>query len=327
MSQDHETLSDENLHTRKQEQAPLQFELAAGSVPGRRHLGSGNLLSGKNNQDAMGFLAKQECIILTVHDGCGSTPHSEFGARIGATLLPIVIAEELRNHGAPKVECKSFWESVKVKMLERIESIISLCCPGEMGSEARSNFARNHFLFTALGALLTEELTIVFGIGDGAFAINGKLTTIGPFPDNAPDYLCRSLVSRAEAPDFVVHARIRTELLETLVIGTDGMQDLVNAATKRIPGKARIVGDLDQLFLQEFLFSSFESDTVNDSVPLDSLTGWLRQINSEVTKLSFDEDQNPIIKRDEGLLPDDTTLMALKRSRAPKQLKTVTPNS
>jgi hypothetical protein len=318
------TLSQENLHTHKKEHPLSQFELAAGSVPGRRHLGSGNLLSGKNNQDAMGFLASHECVILSVHDGCGSTPHSEFGARIGATLLPIVIADELRNHGADKVESNSFWESVKVQLLERIESIISLCHPGEMDSETRRNFARSHFLFTVLGALLTEKLTIVFGIGDGAFAINGKLKTIGPFPDNAPDYLCRSLGSRAEAPEFVVHAKIRTELLETLVIGTDGMQDLVNAAPKRIPGKARIVGDIHQLFSQEFLFRSIETDTVNDSPPLDSLTGWLRQINSEVTRLSFDEDQNPIIKREEGLLPDDTTLMALKRSQ---QLKTVTPNS
>lgn len=312
-------------HSTPQEKNLCQFELAAGSVPGRRHLGSGNLLSGKNNQDAMGFLANEQCIIACVHDGCGSTQHPELGARIGAKLLPIIVAEEIRAKGSDKVECTSFWQSVKLQMLKRIESIIELCCP-EKGSETRCNFAKAHFLFTILGAVLTEKSAVIFGIGDGAFAINGKLTIIGPFPDNAPDYLCRSFVSRVEAPDFVLHAKLRTDLLDTLVIGTDGMQDLVNAAHKRIPGKARIVGEINQLFHQEFLFSSCDPDQSNESTPLDSLTGWLRQINSEVTKLSFDEDQNPVIKREEGLLPDDTTLLALKRSQRSKQSKTVVSN-
>lgn len=301
-------------YTKHTEHPLSKFELAAGSVPGRRHLGSGNLLTGKNNQDAMGFLANGECIILSVHDGCGSTPHSEFGARIGATILPIIIAEKLGALGSDQVECNSFWESVKAEMLIRLESIISLCFYANMSPETKSTFARNHFLFTILGAVLTKKSTVVFGIGDGAFALNGKLTTIGPFPDNAPDYLCKSLVCPAESPDFVLHAKIRTELLDTLVIGTDGMHDLVNAGLRRIPGKARIVGDINQLFRQEFLFSSCQASQLNEGIPFDSLTGWLRQINSEVTKLSYDEDQNPIIKREEGLLPDDTTLMVLKRS-------------
>lgn len=289
-----------------------QFDMAGGSVPGRRHIGCGNLLAGKNNQDAIGFYACDDMLVITVHDGCGSTPYSEFGARLAANIIPAAIREAAGKDRHEQIDKQAFWQQVQQIALSRFAAIASLCCSNQMSLNSESNFARQHLLFTILGALITKDLTVVFGMGDGVFAINGKATTIGPFPDNAPDYLCKPLISTADAPDFVLHARIRTEKLESLILGTDGVQDLISSASKRIPGKSRSVGTITDLLKQDFLFSNFSEDGI-ESAPLDSLTGWLRQINSEVTKQCLDEEGSPIIKREEGLLPDDTTIVALRR--------------
>lgn len=283
------------------------FEIASGTVPGRRHTGSGNLLGGKNNQDAFGHRFTDDLLILTVHDGCGSTPYAEFGARLAANMLPVAIQETLRCYGEEKIGSQIFWMQVQRIMLGRIATIASLCTD-QFDYVGQSEFARAHLLFTVLGAVVTPQSTVVFGIGDGVYGINGNITQIGPFPENAPDYLARTLMIPVEAPHFVVHTQLKTSKLETLLIGTDGVQDLIASANKRIPGKSRTVGNPTELFEQDCLFSS------TGKAQHDSLTGWLRQINSEVTRLDEDDERNPLIKRVEGLLPDDTTLMLLRKS-------------
>ena len=323
-----------------------QFELAAGSVPGRRHTGCGNLLGGKNNQDAIGFYTNDDCIIATVHDGCGSTPYAEFGARLSANIVPLAILEAMRAHGIKNIGQQQFWCDVRRTALKRMMLVAELCCPDnviERNAEpcrdsarkgdpqdaqvlpnheaqasclpAKGEFARTHLLSTILGVVISQEASVVFGIGDGVFAINGKITSIGPFQDNAPDYLCRSLISPVEAPEFVLHAKIRTDKLQSIILGTDGVQDLIAAEEKRIPGKLRTVGSIRDLMQQDFLYSSLTSDgAYSHGRQLDSLTGWLRQVNSEVTKISHDDENNAVIKREEGLLPDDTSLLILRRT-------------
>lgn len=292
------------------------FELAAGSVPGRRHIGCGNLLAGRNNQDACNYHASDEAIILSVHDGCGSTAYSELGARLAANLLPVCILDTIHLFGSNKIENPLFWQHVQELCLAKMATIVSLCSQeGTHNSDSKNAFAKSHLLFTVLGALITDELTVIFGIGDGTFSINGKTTSIA-FPDNAPDYLCKVMISPTEPSNFVLHAMTRTENLETLMLGTDGVQDLINASEKKIPGKSRSVGSIPELFKQDFLFNRITTGEAQQSkTPMDTLTGWLRQINSEVTKLAQDEDNNHVLRREEGLLPDDTTLVLLRRNR------------
>lgn len=53
------------------------FELGGGSIPGKDHLFNGNLLVGKNNQDAFQVSQTSGLTIAVVADGCGSKPQSE----------------------------------------------------------------------------------------------------------------------------------------------------------------------------------------------------------------------------------------------------------
>src|SRR4051794_26892607 len=68
------------------------FEVAAGSVPGRDHLGRGNLLAGRNNQDAYAWSCSEAGLVAVVCDGCGGGRHSEVGAQLGARLLVTALA-------------------------------------------------------------------------------------------------------------------------------------------------------------------------------------------------------------------------------------------
>jgi len=58
------------------------FQIAGGSVPGRRHR-----MAGRNNQDAFAWAARDGALVAVVSDGCGSGTHSEVGAQIGARLV------------------------------------------------------------------------------------------------------------------------------------------------------------------------------------------------------------------------------------------------
>lgn len=64
-----------------------QFEIAAGSIVGRNHVGPGYLLKGRSNQDSYRVLFEDDLIAGVVCDGCSSQPYSEIGSLLGARML------------------------------------------------------------------------------------------------------------------------------------------------------------------------------------------------------------------------------------------------
>ena len=165
------------------------FHICGGSVHGSDHAKPGQP-GYTNNHDAFRFLWKPECIIGVVCDGCGSGAHSEVGANIGASLVLQGIAHEL-----PKYEQAGLdefpWERIKQQMLGQLSVLASA-----MGTSL-SKTVNDHFLFTALGVIMTPFTTNIFSIGDGVYVLNGKVTHLGPFPGNAPPYLAYNLTGRA----------------------------------------------------------------------------------------------------------------------------------
>ncbi len=106
---------------------------------------------------------------------------------------------------------------------------------------------RRYFLFTVVGALITEREAVFFSIGDGLISANDRLVTIGPYPDNAPPYLAYSLIPFhhcADASRFTVHLRVPTPELDRFVLGTDGATPLLDGSLT-LPGKyeASCLGD------------------------------------------------------------------------------------
>jgi serine/threonine protein phosphatase PrpC len=202
------------------ETAAAPFEIAGGSVAGRAHAAAG-----RNNQDAFCWAVDADGLVAVVCDGCGSSPHSEVGAQVGARLFVQAATRLFRADLDPA----DLLEQVGQDVLARLRVLAR-----EMSVDAAS-FARtvtDHFLFTIVGALITARGATTFSLGDGLVVINGERTELGPFPDNEPPYLGYALLPGA--PDrgaraqvsFEIHRSLAAGEVQSLVLGSDGAVEL-----------------------------------------------------------------------------------------------------
>jgi hypothetical protein len=288
------------------------FEIASGTIIGRDHR-----IAGKNNQDAFSSMATEEYLVAVVCDGCGSSPNSEVGAKIGAHIIATEIQSSLCSLSD---QCqpirKDDWEFLlshifNKPFLGQIQTLALGMVNHRLDWE--SEFVRvilDYFLFTAIGIVITPKSTIVFSVGDGIFGINfktgGILRSLGPFPGNAPPYPAYGLIESAVNCDpkllgFKLQAVDLTRDVESLIIGTDGVVDLAAAAEKNIPGRNEVVGPLSQFWESDLFFKN-----------PDALRRRLAIVNSDVAKPDWEEKH---VQRSNGLLRDDTTLVVIRRKK------------
>ncbi|WP_088243319.1 protein phosphatase 2C domain-containing protein [Calothrix rhizosoleniae] len=266
-----------------------KFELAGGSIIGREHL----RLS-KNNQDAYYWVNFESATIAVVCDGCGSGTHSEVGAKIGARL---VVEAILRNLSQDRLSTE-FWQGVHQDLLHSLGMIAV-----SLGREL-VQVVKEYLLFTIIGAVIFPQETALFAIGDGVFALNGEVIPIPHFPDNAPPYLGYGLISdilshmKLVDCQFCVHRQLPTPEVQSILIGTDGVEDLIAVADRFLPGKSDRVGEIAQYW---------EDDNYFDNPYF--LTRRLALINHTSIKPDW---ETRYLKKQNGLLPDDTTLVVIR---------------
>lgn len=283
-----------------------------GTVIGRDHR-----LAGKNNQDAFCCLAIDRAIVCVVCDGCGSRPHSEVGAKVGARLIASQMSDTVSgNSDYCRPIRKDDWEFLLAcvynkPFLQEVEALAVEMT--RRSNEVLYEFNQtilDYFLFTAVGAIVTEESVAVFSAGDGVFGINfrtgGFVNVLEPFPDNAPPYPAYRLIgSSAEfEPDqlgFKLQTVQRTRDVTSIIIGTDGTADLKAASKKNVPGRDEIVGRLQQFWENDLYFRN-----------PDALRRRLTVLNADVTKTNWDERR---LMKYPGLLRDDTTLAVIRRRK------------
>jgi hypothetical protein len=255
------------------------FEFAAGSVTGRDHAAAG-----KNNQDAACRLQTQFATVLLVCDGCSSGERSEVGAFSGARIVAHAIATCAERHTKPEALLEDARKE-SLAGLRELKNLLRLNCIQEL-------------LFTVVGALITAETTVLFSIGDGVAAVNGEVIVIGPFPGNAPPYLAYGLNEKDE-PRFQIHRVLKTSDVQTLLIGTDGVADLVRLAGHTMPGRCDSVGPLEQFWREDRYLKN-----------PDMIRRRLALINRCATNPDWERRS---IDRQIGLLRDDTTLIVARR--------------
>lgn len=291
-----------------------QFEVAGGSIAGRDHV-----RAGRNNHDAFSWTQDPDWTIAVVADGCGgaddgmpmglrvqrgSGPHSEVGAKIGVRIVAETIRRNLRQRlGALSVAATlyslPFWERVRQDVLAHLR-VIALA----MG-DSLSEVVNEHFLFTLVGVVLTATHSAVVSVGDGWYAVNGMEKEIGPFPNNQPPYLAYGLVpsSLTESTPSVLHFTVRewiaTDDVQSLLIGTDGIGDFRAAAQRCIPGSDELVGPIKQFWENDLHFQN-----------PDAVRRRLAAVNRD-RSAPLVASTNPAV----GLLPDDTTLIVIRRRR------------
>lgn len=277
------------------------IDVASASIIGRDHVAPG-----KNNQDAVHVAQDSRITVAVVCDGCGSGSHSEVGAKLGARLVAMEVGRLLGDH-VDLIETAET-SALRVKsvnyILKRAQDnvLAQLRVLANAMGESLTATVQDYLLFTIVGAAISPEFTFTFGCGDGVAILNGLDLKIGLTDGtNAPPYLGYHLVGQGRG-DLEVKALIPTSEFQSLVIATDGLEGLHADPEARLPGKTEKVGLVSRLWEDDKLFAN-----------PDALRRFLFLANkpSEV----FDW-KAQTVKREHGLLKDDTSLVVIRRSKA-----------
>jgi len=265
------------------------FEFASGSITGREHQ-----LIGKNNQDAFSITSSAGHFVAVVCDGCGSSKHSEVGAQIGASIIGKVVSKAL-IYSAPTnvMNASAFWEDIRREITHRLTSVAYNMTPSNR--DLRETVER-FFLFTIVGIAITPNFVVPFSIGDGIWIINGKKHRLGPFENNAPPYIGYGLIRnnggwkdeqlRIRLGDIYVVEEVRNAL-----IGTDGVIDLIGVLPE---------GEYINQFWDDSKYFTNQ----------DGVRRRLCRLNMARETINWEQRR---VDRQHGLLPDDTTLISIRR--------------
>jgi hypothetical protein len=265
-----------------------RYEIAAGTVQGASHR-----RAGKNSQDAFGWALSDEGLIAVVCDGCSSGRHSEVGAQLGARLLLNALYRELPLRD----EDPSLWQRLQENVLSSLRIVAELL-GGELDAAAR-----DYLLFTVVGVLITPRTSWIFVLGDGVVFVNEQRVALGPYADNAPPYLAYRLFEAThptKSVELLPLCQLPTSELRSVLIGTDGVCDLIDAKERTIPGSKEVVGPIEALWQNDGLFKG-----------QDACRRRLARLNRDVMRR---DRLSGKLCHEGGLLPDDTTLLIIRRA-------------
>jgi hypothetical protein len=265
------------------------FQICGGSTTGADHL-----RVKKNNQDAFLWKAKEDLLIAVVADGCGSQPDSEVGSKIVSRLFAHKVLDHVFVN--PSWSHESLLEQTRQDVLAHLRAFVI-----HLGSPFCDTLL-NLFLSTLVGVIITKECTSIFSIGDGYYALNGEVVPLGPLPENAPPYMAYGLLNTRWNPkeiQFKIQRMIPTEEVQSILIGTDGIENLIENEKNFYPGKDTVIGPLSQFWKNDAFFQN--PDRVRRTLTL---------MNKEETRIDW---ENKRVQKHRPLLPDDTTLIAIRR--------------
>jgi len=194
-----------------------------------------------NSQDAMGALIGPKFLIGVVSDGCttGYEDAERLGIgyssnEVGARLITHAILTESRRLLTEKPRFFKGKVSLNDDFVTRLsDSVLKLLGETVMrfcGNDAklREYFILNNLMATVLGVVATDETVLVFGCGDGYFAINSDVVDLS---GEARSYLAKALLptlcsrkyeDEARNAKLKAHANACLEGLEGVLLATDG---------------------------------------------------------------------------------------------------------
>ena len=267
-----------------------QFEVASGSVRGRDHE-----LSGKNNQDAHFISFNDKALIAVVCDGCGSGKYSEVGAQIGSRLISQFLLNKINNLTSDVSRNAAVFESVRLDVVANLRILAN----GMGGSLSKT--VGDYFLFTVIATVVKEDFIYILTYGDGLFIVNGEALTIGPFLNNEPPYLGYSISGTSlqeENQKFTSHIFPTCEV-SSLLIGCDGVSNIISCFDKTLPAREEKVGPISQFWENDKYFKN--PDNVRRRLTIMN-TPQMRIDWKDLSVLNYP-----------GLLPDDTTFIVIRR--------------
>lgn len=257
------------------------FQVAGGTIVGRDHR-----VVYKNNQDAYAIHESDGLTVVVVADGCGSSVRSEVGAQMGVRL---VVDGIVRMYAATR---SIDWTRLNRQIVSRLDLLA-----GWLGGNYREAIEQ-HLLFTLVGAAVANEEVIFFACGDGVIMMNGERIDLGRYPNNTPPYIAYQLLERELRID-PYEARLRPIkvsplcVVDSFLIGTDGVEDIFQHASSCMPGLNKPVGPASQFWTDDRYFKGNP----------DLVSRQLRLMGRDY----------PATDPAHGLLHDDTTLVVARK--------------
>lgn len=218
-----------------------EFFATAGSIVGRDHV-----RVHKNNQDGFAISGEATTLVAAVTDGCGSSKYSEVGARLGAAWLARSATTYATGNNATERA-----DALGQGLVDFVGSVAFAMSPGGMPIH---DLLHHYFLFTYLVVVMTPESTWITGQGDGVVSVNGRTMVLDSGPENAPRYPAYQLAdpTRLRGGSAVIAAGRPATLFDgatadvrSVIIGTDGLNDLIERADEPLAGGER-QGGLEQ---------------------------------------------------------------------------------
>lgn len=214
-----------------------QFFSTSGSIIGRDHV-----RCQRNNQDGVALRATDESLIAVVADGCSSGRYSEVGARLGSCWLAEWAPFFIERRGRRELELALY--ELTVSLLRYLSLTADWLRPANTAWAAT---LQDYFLFTFLVSVVNSDETIVFGIGDGVYSVNGDATVLDSGPRNAPPYVAYNLVASPHVSESLsvfpeLHYRGPTDELRSLIVATDGANELVEKQDRQLKDGSHVGG-------------------------------------------------------------------------------------
>ncbi len=286
---------------KKQEKLFMDIRIAGGSIAGTDHIKTGQP-GFTNNHDSFSWEKNDDVLVSVIADGCGSSKHCEVGAKIASKILSKLIFDQinrlLQSGDNPQLK-SNFWNRIKMSFISKLSVL------AESMGDSISEIVNQYFLFTIIGIVIVRGKAYIFSCGDGVYIIDGEIKESGPFPANAPPYIMYNITGSAlfdENPsllDISIKEILEPKQYDNILLGSDGVLDLIKASDKTIPNTNNIVGDISQFW---------EEDKYVDNSSM--ITRKLSLFNRESI---YNGRLLP------GLLKDDTTLVVIKKKYSTKE--------
>lgn len=266
----------------------LAFELAGGSTTGRDHRQG----APSNCQDAYAIHQAARGITALVADGCGSGKHSEVGAKSGVRMATTILHRYLSQGIAPS---QRMLDQLQYELLSQLRFLATL-----IDVDNFKQTINDYLLFTLGGIIITEEVALMFAFGDGVGVVNGEVTVIEPKEGNLPPYISYALTGTSlthfdtDSLRFRIIAELPAGELQSFLIGTDGVNAILNNPARPLPGRDELVGEISQFWQNDLFF--------RNSAALARRLNLIARDRSRVIGSGRQI-------TDAGLLPDDTTLV------------------
>lgn len=196
-----------------------EVRTAAAAVTGAAHL-----RLARNGQDAVARWSDGRRGVVVVCDGCGSGASSELGALFTARALCAAMARRLAA-AEPAAE-RDTWEAARHDVVAALARLVASWTPEPLDANAApaapAQLVEQHLLCTAVAAATDEHAAAVWAVGDGAYVLDGQLTVLGPFADNAPPYLAYQLLGVTPTAHFAARLHDDPGARATILVATDG---------------------------------------------------------------------------------------------------------